>query len=163
MATCVLLGIFTQQAPAQSSYPNKPVRIIVGPGPDIVARMFGQKFTESWGHQTIVEQRPGGGGVIATEMVAKAPPDGYTLLLGNAGPITINPSLHKKMPYDAQRDLLPIAMLSGSPMVMVAHPSLPVKTVKEFVQFAKQRPGQINYCSSGVGNQIGRASCRERV
>ena len=100
----------------------------------------------------VVDNRGGTGGNIGADAVAKAPPDGYTLLLGNAGPITINPSLHKKMPYDAQRDLLPIAMLSGSPMVLVAHPSLPVKTVKEFVQFAKQRPGQINYCSSGVGN-----------
>ena len=153
---CFALGVaFLSSAHAQN-WPSKPVRLVVpyaAGGPyDELARLLGPHLPEIWKQPVVVDNRGGAGGNIGADAVAKAPPDGYTLLLGNAGPITINPSLHKKMPYDAQRDLLPIAMLSGSPMVLVAHPSLPVKTVKEFVQFAKQRPGQINYCSSGVGN-----------
>ena len=114
--------------------------------------LLGPHLTEIWKQPVVVDNRGGAGGNIGADAVAKAPPDGYTLLLGNAGPITINPSLHKKMPYDAQRDLLPIAMLSGSPMVLVAHPSLPVKTVKEFVALAKAKPDTLNYSSAGIGS-----------
>jgi tripartite-type tricarboxylate transporter receptor subunit TctC len=155
-ALCFALGVAIVSSAHAQNWPSKPVRLVVpyaAGGPyDELARLLGPHLTEIWKQPVVVDNRGGAGGNIGADAVAKAPPDGYTLLLGNAGPITINPSLHKKMPYDAQRDLLPIAMLSGSPMVLVAHPSLPVKTVKEFVQFAKQRPGQINYCSSGVGN-----------
>jgi tripartite-type tricarboxylate transporter receptor subunit TctC len=153
---CIALCLIAMMNAQAQNWPAKPVRLVVpyaAGGPyDELARLLGPYLTEIWKQPVVVDNRGGAGGNIGADAVAKAPPDGYTLLLGNAGPITINPGLYKKMPYDAQRDLLPIAMLSGSPMVMVAHPSLPVKTVKEFVQFAKQRPGQINYCSSGIGN-----------
>ncbi len=130
-------------------FPVKPIRIIVGPGPDIIARMFGQKFTEAWGHQTIVEQRPGGGGTIATEMVAKAPPDGYTLLLSSAA-YTINAVLQPG-PYDLLRDFASIALCATSPFILTVHPSVPATSVRELIALAKTRPGQLVYSSSGNG------------
>ncbi len=130
-------------------FPVKPIRIIVGPGPDIVARIFGQKFTEAWGHQTIVEQRPGGGGVIAMEMVAKSPADGYTLLLSSAS-YTINAVLQPG-PIDLLRDFASIALCATSPFILSVHPSVPAKSVKELIALAKARPGQLVYASSGNG------------
>ena len=121
-----------------TEFPAKPIRIIVGPGPDIVARMFGQRFTEAWGHQTIVEQRPGGGGTIATEMVAKAPADGYTLLLSSAA-YTINAVLQPG-PIDLVRDFASIALCATSPFILSVHPSVPAKSVKELIALAKARP-----------------------
>jgi tripartite-type tricarboxylate transporter receptor subunit TctC len=100
----------------------------------------------------VVDNRGGAGGNIGAEAVAKAPADGYSMLLGNAGPITINPSLLKKMPYDAQRDLVPVIGVSGSPMVLVVHPSLPVKSVRDLIALAKAKPGELAYGSSGVGS-----------
>lgn len=138
------------QAQAQvPEFPAKPIRIIVGPGPDIVARMFGQKFTEAWGHHTIVEQRPGGGGVIAMEMVAKAPADGYTLLLSSAS-YTINAVLQPG-PVDLVRDFAAIALCATSPFILSVHPSVPAKSVKELIALAKAKPGQLVYASSGNG------------
>ncbi len=138
------------------TYPSKPVRVVVpyvAGGPyDELARLLGPRLTEIWNQVVVVDNRGGAGGNIGAEAVARAAPDGYSLLLGNAGPITINPSLQKKMPYDAQRDLIPVITVSASPMVLVVHPSLPVKSVKELVTFTKARPGQINYASAGVGN-----------
>ena len=138
------------------AYPSKPVRIVVpyvagGPYDDL-ARLVGPRLTALWGQPVIVDNRGGAGGNIGADAVAKSAPDGYTLLLGNAGPITINPSLQKKMPYDAQRDLIPVTQVSASPMVLVVHPSLPVRSVRDLVRFAKSKPGQLNYASAGVGN-----------
>lgn len=138
------------------SFPAKPVRIVVpyaagGPYDDI-ARTLGQRLTEIWGQAVIVENRGGAGGNIGAEVVAKAAPDGYTVLLGNAGPITVNPTLFKKLPYDAQRDLAPVGMVNASRMVLSVHPSLPAKNARELVVLARARPGQLNYGSSGVGN-----------
>ncbi len=144
-----LSGVLLVTAAHAQEFPAKPIRIIVGPGPDIVARMFGQKFTEAWGHQTIVEQRPGGGGTIATEMVAKAPPDGYTLLLSSAA-YTINAVLQPG-PYDLVRDFASIALCATSPFIMSVHPSVPAKSVKELIALAKAKPGQLVYSSSGNG------------
>ena len=137
-------------------YPAKPVRIVVpyaagGPYDDIV-RTLGQRLTEIWGQAVIVENRGGAGGNIGADVVAKAAPDGYTLLLGNAGPITVNPTLFKKLPYDPQRDLAPVSMVNASRMVLSVHPSLPAKNVKELIALARARPGQLNFASSGVGN-----------
>lgn len=138
------------------NFPAKPVRVIVpyaAGGPyDDVARALGQRLTEIWGHPIVVENRGGAGGNIAAEAVVRSAPDGYTLLLGNAGPITINPSLYKKLPYDPQKDLIQVTMVMSGLMVMVAHPSLPAKNVKELVALAKSRPGKMNYGSAGVGN-----------
>ncbi|MGE5524956.1 MAG: Bug family tripartite tricarboxylate transporter substrate binding protein [Rhodospirillaceae bacterium] len=138
------------------TYPTKAVRIIVpyaAGGPyDEIARITGQRLSELWGQSVIADPRGGAGGSLGTDLAAKAPPDGYTLLLANAGPITINPSLQKKLPYDPQKDLVPLSYMLASVMVLVVHPSLPVKSVKELVAFAKSRPGRLNYASAGIGN-----------
>jgi tripartite-type tricarboxylate transporter receptor subunit TctC len=151
------MAMLVVSAAAQAqTYPSKPVRIVVpyaAGGPyDELARLLSAPLTEIWSQPVVVDPRGGAGGNIGADTVAKSPPDGYTLLLGNAGPITINPSLQKKMPYDAQRDLIPIVTVMAAQMVLVVHPSLPVKSVKELVAFAKARPGQINYASAGIGN-----------
>jgi tripartite-type tricarboxylate transporter receptor subunit TctC len=147
--------LLTVSAQAQN-YPVKPVRIIVpyaagGPYDEIV-RTLGQRLTEIWGQAVVVENRGGAGGNIGAEVVAKAAPDGYTLLIGNAGPITVNPTLFKKLPYDPQRDLAPVSMVNASRMVLSVHPSLPAKNVKDLVALAKASPGRVSFASSGVGN-----------
>ncbi len=137
-------------------YPAKPVRIVVpyaAGGPyDEIARIVGQRLTEMWGQTVITDPRGGAGGSLGTDLVAKAAPDGYTLLLANAGPITINPSLQKKLGYDPQKDLLPLNYMLSSMMVLVVHPSLPVKSVKDLAALARSRPGRLNYASAGIGN-----------
>ncbi len=151
----LLLTLFASIAVAQN-YPLKPVRVVVPYSPggplDDVMRVVGHRLTEMWGLSVVVDNRTGAGGSIGAEFVARAAPDGYTLLLGNAGPLTINPGLQKKLQYDVQRDFAPVTQMTSSPMVLVVHPSLPVKTVAELVQFAKARPGQLVYASAGVGN-----------
>jgi tripartite-type tricarboxylate transporter receptor subunit TctC len=135
---------------AAQDYPVKPIRFIVGPGPDVLARIVGQKLTDAWGQQVLVDQRPGAGGIIAADSVAKAPADGYTLLL-STGTYTTIPSLYAKVPYDFVRDLAPVTLLAQLPFLLVAHPSVPAKNVQELVQLARARPGQLNYASSGNG------------
>ena len=153
---CAALALAAVGVAHAQPWPAKPVRVVVpyvAGGPyDELARLLGPRLTEIWNQPVVVDNRGGAGGNIGAEAVARAPADGYTLLLGNAGPVTINPSLLKKMPYDAARDLVPVIGVSASPMVLVVHPSLPVKTVKELVAFARARPGQLNYASAGVGN-----------
>ena len=138
------------------TYPVKPVRVIVPYSPggplDDVMRVVGHRLTEMWGLSVLVDNRTGAGGSIGADFVAKSAPDGYTLLLGNAGPMTINPGLQKKLPYDVQRDFVAVTQMTASPMVLVVHPSLPVKTVNDLVRFAKSRPGQLVYASAGIGN-----------
>ena len=116
MALAVLLAAPAQGQAQTQNYPNKPIRIIVGPGPDVLSRIIGQKFTESWGQQTVVDQRPGGGGVISAELAAKAPPDGYTLLMITSS-YTINAVLQKTT-YDIVRDFAPIALCVMSPYIL---------------------------------------------
>jgi tripartite-type tricarboxylate transporter receptor subunit TctC len=141
-------------APAQG-FPVKPVRIIVafppGGGTDIVARIVGQKLAEAWGQQAIVDNRAGASGVIGTEAAARAAPDGYTWFMGTMGNLTVNQHLYQKMPVDPQRDLAAMSQVVAVHFVMVSHPSLPAKTVKDLIVLAKARPGQINYASSGPG------------
>ena len=136
-------------AHAQTDYPTKPIHFIVGPGPDSLARLFGQKMTEAWGQPAIVEQRGGGGGTISAETVAKAAPDGYTLLL-MTGTHAINPSVYKTN-YDMVRDFAPVTLLGSTPFVLAVHPSVPVKSVAELIKFAKENPGKLNYGSGGSG------------
>jgi tripartite-type tricarboxylate transporter receptor subunit TctC len=156
LVLAVLPGAFVCQDAFAQAYPGKPVRIIVpyaAGGPlDDVARVIGQRLNELWGQAVIVDNRGGAGGSIGADAVAKSVPDGYTLLLGNAGPITINPSLHRKLPYDPQKDLVPVTLMVSSPMVLVVHPSLPVNSVRNLVALAKSKPGQLNYASAGIGN-----------
>ena len=137
-------------AAAAQDYPAKPIRFIVGPGPDVLARIVGQKLTEAWGQQVLVDQRPGAGGIIAADSVAKSPADGYTLLL-STGTYTTIPSLYSKVPYDFVKDLQPVTLLATLPFLLVAHPSVPAKNVQELLALARARPGQLNYASSGNG------------
>jgi tripartite-type tricarboxylate transporter receptor subunit TctC len=136
-------------------YPTRAVRIIVPFAPggptDIQARWAGQQLNAALGQAFIIDNRGGAGGVPGTEMVVKAAPDGYTLLAGNPGPLTIAPSVRAQMPYDTLRDLAPIMLIARSASCICVHPSLPVKGVKDFSAFAKARPGKINYGSPGVG------------
>ena len=148
-ALIVFCALLASVAAAQD-YPVKPIRVIVGPGPDVLARIVGQKLTDAWGQQVVVDQRPGAGGIIAAESVAKSAPDGYTLLL-STGTYTTIPSLYAKVPYDFAKDLQPVTLLATLPFLLVAHPSLPAKSVQELVQLARARPGQLNYASSGNG------------
>ena len=155
MAWCaIVLGVSGVSAVAQT-YPAKPIRVIVtfppgGPS-DFVARAIGQKLTEAWGQQVIVDNRGGAGGVIGVEAAARASPDGYTLLQGQSGGMSVNPALLPKLSYDPFRDFAPVSMLVVNPQMLVVHPTLPVKSVKELIALAKSRPGQISYASAGFG------------
>jgi len=141
-------------AQAQTNYPHKAVRIIVGYPPggptDLIARIVAQKLSESWSQPVIVDNRPGASGIIGAELTVKAAPDGYTFLMV---PVTfaVTPSLFSKMPYDAVRDLAPVAQVASSPFILVVHPTLPVKNIKDLMTIAKSRPGQINYASASAG------------
>ena len=152
-ALLLLLG--AAMASAQS-YPAKPVRIVApfppGGGLDLVARALGQRLSPALGQSIIIDNRSGADGMIGTEQVAKAPPDGYTLLISSTGPMVINPALSLKMPYDTVKDFAPITLVVVQPLCLVVHPSLPVKSVKDLVALAKSRPGQLNYGSGGIGN-----------
>lgn len=136
-------------------WPAKSIRFVSpyapGGGSDILARSIGQKLSENLGVSVVIDNRPGAGGVIGTEIVTKSPPDGYTLMLGTPAPITVAPSLLKKMPYDPLRDLTPITLVSIVPAVVAVHPSVPAKSIKELVALAKTKPGQMTYSSSGNG------------
>lgn len=142
---------------AQQNYPTRPVRVIVpsapGGGTDITARMIAPKLAEHLGEQVIVENRAGAAMMIGGEAVARAAPDGYTLLMG-ISTLTTNPSIHKKVPYDAIRDFAPVSLVVTLPNLLVSHPSLPTKTVKELIAFARARPGELNFASAGLGSSV---------
>jgi len=138
------------------AYPARPVRIVVpqpaGGGVDIYTRLISQKLSETWGYQVIVDNRPGANGIIALEQVIKAKPDGYTLLAGFTSVLTINPHVYKSLPYDTFRDLAPITQTVSNTMVLVVHPNLPARTVKQLVALGRARPGDLDYGSFGIGN-----------
>ncbi len=151
------LGIFSAQpAPAASAqaYPGKSIRLIVpfapGGSNDIMARLIGQKLTESIGQQVVVDNRGGASGIIGTDIAAKAPPDGYTLLMMSLT-IAVNPSLHSRLPYDTRRDLTPVTLVAAAPLMLVVSPSLPAKSVQELIAYAKANPGKLNFGSGGPG------------
>ena len=148
----VLLGSVTVQG---QPYPSKPVRLIVpftpGGGTDIATRIIAPKLSERLGQQTFVDNRPGAAGSIGADATVKSAPDGYTLLVGSTSEIGISPSLYSKLPYDVLRDLVAVAPLAATPMVLVVPPSLPVSTASDLVKLALARPGEINYASAGAG------------
>ena len=150
IAACVSAGACAQ------NYPLKPLRLVVPSGAggitDILARYIAPRLSESLGQQVVVDNRPGAGAVLGTEMVAKAAPDGYTLTMAVSSAFGINPTLYAKLPYDAINDFAPIANLGLTPQTLVANPSAPFKSVKEFVAAAKEKPGQLNYASLGSGS-----------
>jgi tripartite-type tricarboxylate transporter receptor subunit TctC len=137
------------------NYPSKTIRILVGFAPggstDIVARLIAQEMTKNVGQQVVVENRPGAGGNIAAELVSKASPDGYTLHACTTGVFAIAPFIYARLPYDPEKGIAPVTQTGSLPYIIVLHPSLPAKNVREFIALAKARPGQINYASSGVG------------
>ncbi|HET8586015.1 MAG TPA: tripartite tricarboxylate transporter substrate binding protein [Casimicrobiaceae bacterium] len=141
-----------------ADYPTKPIRIVVpfppGGTTDILARAVAQKLSETWNQQVIVDNRPGAGGNIGADLVAKAAPDGYTLVMGTVGTHAINPNLYRKMPYDHVKDFAPVILVAGVPNVLVVNPSLPVHTVHELIDYAKANPGKLNFASSGNGTSI---------
>jgi tripartite-type tricarboxylate transporter receptor subunit TctC len=143
------------QALASDPYPTRPVRVIVpfppGGATDSIVRIVAQKLSERFSQQFVVENKPGGGTVIASDFAAKAAPDGYTLLVVTAA-FAVNPSLQKKLPYDSDKDFVPITLMSSAPNVLVTHPSVPAANVKELIDFAKSHPGKLNYASAGNGS-----------
>ncbi len=154
-AAVVLIVMACALSAAQAqNYPNRTVRIIVpiapGGASDLLSRLIAQKLYESWGQVVQVDNRPGASGIIGSELVAKAPPDGYTLLMAFTSHVT-NPSLQPKLPYDTLNDFAPVTMVAIVPSVLLVHPSLPVRSVQELIAFARKRPGELDYASAGTG------------
>jgi tripartite-type tricarboxylate transporter receptor subunit TctC len=151
-----LIVIASAHAQAPAAYPSKPIRIVVGfpaGGPaDIFGRAIAQKLTEVTGQQVVVDNRAGAGGIVATENVAKSPADGYSIYLASSAVLSFYANLYDKLPYDLNRDFVPVMIAVKVPEMLVAHPSLPVKTAREFVALAKAKPGQMSYGSTGNGN-----------
>lgn len=151
------MAVPTSAAGAASvdSYPSRPVRMVVplaaGGGTDIVSRLFAQRLSEAWGHQVVVDNRPGAGGIIGAEIAARAAPDGHTLVMVSSSH-TVHPSMHKKLPYDTVKDFAPVTMLATYPFLLVAHPSVQAKGVSELIGWAKAKPGGLSYASSGPGS-----------
>lgn len=155
--TCLLLALLLLALPVARAqvYPGKPIRLIV-PAPiggvtDMVARLLALKLTERWAQQVVVDNRRGASGIIGSELVARSAPDGYTLLMAYTAHVT-NPTLHAKLPYDTLNDFAPVSMIALAPSVLVAHPSLPAKSVKELIAFARARPDDLVYASAGSGS-----------
>lgn len=158
LPACLVLGMLTPVAAVAAdahNYPTKPVRLIIaysaGGGTDTVGRVFAQRLSEGLGKQVIVDNRPGAGGNIATEVAVNSPPDGYTMLMGNIGPIGVNPHLYK-LSFDPLRDLDPVSLIARAPLLVVVHPSLPVNSLQELIVLAKRQPGKMSYSSAGVGS-----------
>ena len=153
LGLAIAAATFALPALAQN-WPDKPVKIVVPFGPggpaDVYARILGQALTESLGQQFIIDNKPGAGAIIGTDVVAKSPPDGYTLLM-MSNTHTTNETLFAHKPYQLMRDLVPVAPVNSSDLVMVVHPSVPAKTLQEFIALAKAQPGKLNYASSGPG------------
>ena len=156
LACCAMAGVAWCAVPVQAQqYPVKPIRIVVGYSPgggtDVLARVLGRKLTESWGQSVVVDNRVGAGGIVGSEVVAKSPPDGYTLM-NIPSTHAINPGLFRKLPYDSIRDFTTIGLIATSANVLVVHPSLPVKSTRELIALAKKRPGKLTFASAGIGS-----------
>lgn len=150
-----LLCTFAAATAGASGYPDKPIRLVVpfppGGTTDLLGRVLATRLSETLGQQVIVDNRPGAGGTIGSDIVAKAQPDGYTLLFGTVGTQSINASLYKRLPFDAARDFTPVALFAGVPNILVVNPAVPAKSVQELVAYAKAHPGQLNMGSAGNG------------
>ncbi len=163
-ALSVIAAIFlalnapSRAADEAASYPSRPIHVIVGftagGGNDLIARIFGQKLSDRLGQPVIIENKPGGGAMVATEYVARAEPDGYTLLVGASGAITINPAVYAKLPYDPVRDFVPVSEMASFPLLLVVAASAPFKSVADLVFYAKQNPTKANYASASASFQL---------
>lgn len=153
---CMLAVPFVVMPVSAQPYPAKTIRMIVpsapGSGPDLIARVTAQKLSEQLGRAVVADPRPGAGGSLGAELAAKAPPDGYTLIMASAGSHSVNPALYPKLPYDAVKDFAPIGLVSSAPNILIVHPSLPVKTVKDLIALAKAKPGALTFGSGGNGS-----------
>ncbi|MDB5867510.1 MAG: transporter substrate-binding protein [Betaproteobacteria bacterium] len=157
LLSCMIAAAAALSVPAFSqTYPSKSIRMVVhfppGGPTDLVARMVGQKLTEAWGQQVVIDNRPGAGGIVGVENVVRAAPDGYTLLFATGGSMAVTPAVGTRLPYNVFTDLAPISLVVINPQILVLHPSLPVSSVRELIRFAKGKPGQINYASVGPGS-----------
>jgi len=150
------IAAFLSFSAAAQSYPSKPIRLIVpfaaGGGNDNIARLVGKRLTDSVGQPLVIDNRPGAGGVLGAELAAKAAPDGYTLFLGGVGSHAVNPNLIEKLPYDPIKDFAPVILLAQAPLILVVHPSVPARTFAEFVAYARNNPGKLNFASNGNGS-----------
>jgi tripartite-type tricarboxylate transporter receptor subunit TctC len=155
LASAVVLALAAPSIALAQAYPSKPIRLVVGVPPggatDAVARIVGQKLSEQMGQPFIIENKGGAGGNIGAEAVAKSPPDGYTLFLAVIGTMAINQSLYKDMPFDTLRDFAPISQLTSMPQMLIVHPSVPAKSVRELIAYAKANPGKLSFASGGNG------------
>jgi len=157
-AALALAGVVLAAAPAhaQGAYPNQPVKVVVpfaaGGLPDTVARIVGLKLQDRLGQSVVIENRGGGGGGVAAAGIVGTPADGYTLMVTDGSMFTINPKLMKSLPYDPEKDFVPVVQLAQAPLFLAVHPKLPVSTMKEFIEYARANPGKINYGSSGLGS-----------
>jgi tripartite-type tricarboxylate transporter receptor subunit TctC len=156
LAGLVLTAAWAPLPAAAQGYPTRSIRIVVpfppGGSTDILARALGQKLTEAWSQQIVVDNRPGAGGSIGAEAAAKAPADGYTLLMAHIGTLAVNPSLYPRLGYDAAKDFAPVALVAIVPNVLVVHPSVPAKSVAELIEYARRNPGKLDYSSGGNGS-----------
>ncbi|HVN33840.1 MAG TPA: tripartite tricarboxylate transporter substrate binding protein [Casimicrobiaceae bacterium] len=151
----ITLAVLPMVGHAQA-WPAKPIHIVApstpGDAPDVIARIVADKLSVALGREVVVDNKPGAGGVVGSEFVAKAAPDGYTLIMGNAGSHGINAAVYAKLPYDIQRDFAPVSQIAVAPNIFVVNPDIPAKTVHEFIAYAKSRPGQLGYASGGNGS-----------
>ena len=153
----VVAALGAAQAQVQD-YPNRPITLVVpyaaGGGNDVMARIVGEKMSKTLGQQVVIDNRPGAGGALATRQVAKAAPDGYTLVIGGTGSLAVNPTLLPNVGYDVRKDFAPVGMIGSSAMIVIIHPTIPAKTIPELIALAKQEPGKYTYASAGVGSGI---------
>src|SRR2546430_156173 len=157
LSFAVLLALLSGYTFAQA-YPSRPIHLVVpfpASGPtDIITRAIGQKLSEVVGQPVVIDNRPGAGGAIGSEAVARSAPDGYTVLMGTTSTHSIGPTLNPKTPYNVERDFAPVSLVATAPNILVVSPRLPVKNVRELIALAKAQPGKLNYASSGVGTII---------
>jgi tripartite-type tricarboxylate transporter receptor subunit TctC len=155
LGLAVALALAATSTARADDYPSRPIKLVVpyaaGGGADSVARIVAKRVSETIGQPIVIENRGGAGSIIGTELVKNADPDGYTLLLGQSGPISINPAIYRKLPYDSVKDFAPITMTTAYPYIMVVNPRLGVKTLQEFIALARSKPGALNYGTTGVG------------
>jgi tripartite-type tricarboxylate transporter receptor subunit TctC len=154
-STAALACLFIAGAALAQSFPSRPGRIVIGFPPgggiDTVARLLGPKMSESMGQPVVVENRPGGAGVLGTDLVAKSAPDGHTVFFGTMGNLAVNPVFLPNLPFDAERDLAPVTQVVSTSFMLYVNPSLPAQSVGQFIAYAKANPGKLNFCSSGNG------------
>src|SRR5258705_12614335 len=155
-AACGAAAMLLAASAAAQAWPAKPIRLMVpfppGGSTDIVARIVAQKLSERLGQPIVIENRGGAGGTLGTAVVAKAAPDGYSLVIGTTSTHVVAPSVYKKLEYDPGRDFQPISLIAVTPYLLVVHPSVPAKTLKELVELMRSKPGQLNYASAGIGS-----------